>query len=865
MARSIEEIVEDHFKRQLNGLGVRYYRKTESVNVAIDRALRVSDSKSGGSGQNYPDIKLLIVSENNRIIPVMIEAKGSRGKLVKLDDNNNVVLESKSGKRTAITDFAVNGAVHYANAILDEGTYQEVLAIGVNGYEDKVGNLFEIAVYYVSEDNAREPIRLDKYSDLTFLDARNIKNLCEELDQVRLSPEEREELKRRKHSELEKEVKAIHQSIYDDADVKNCLSTNDKLFLFSGLIMASLTIPRSSDLTVDSLKGNCNRNDHDGHVILERIRSFLIARESPQDKLEMVVRHLTQVFEENKLLWTPKNGISPIKRYYRQVVERIVPILKLRLNVDFTGIILTSLKDWMDLDNDKKNDVVLTPRYVTDLMARLARTDMNSFVWDTAMGSGGFLISAMEQMIADVKTRIPEKQKQEEKIKNIKENQLLGMEVLPNIYILAVINMILTGDGSAGIKNMDSFDYQAGSNFPYNVFLLNPPYSAAGKGFSFVAKALKMMTRGYGCVLIQENAGSGTGLPYTKQILTHSTLVASIHMADIFKGKAGVQTAIYLFKVNRPHQVDDLVTFVDFSNDGYFRQNRRKSSEDVNLQDADHAAERYREVVAIILNQKKSTDYYNERNGTVVRDTITLNGNDWTFAQHKKVDTNPTIEDFKDTVKDYLSWRVSQVLHDEEVGDQVNHLSSRLQRLEEDFRREGGHFEEIELEKIFVVKSNPQLNKKSFTFRPGGQYPYFTRTVSNNGILGYVDYLDDAHKIKGNSLAVGMLGMRFFYMKTDFYAGQFTKTVFPRFDGFNERVAQFFIAQLNRCSNLFLSVLVRDFERTFKKTCISVPLTSEGEIAISYIEKFIRELEADRIRELEKYLIVSGWKAIPDS
>jgi type I restriction enzyme M protein len=50
MARSIEEIVEDHFKRQLNGLGVRYYRKTESVNVAIDRALRVSDSKSGGSG-----------------------------------------------------------------------------------------------------------------------------------------------------------------------------------------------------------------------------------------------------------------------------------------------------------------------------------------------------------------------------------------------------------------------------------------------------------------------------------------------------------------------------------------------------------------------------------------------------------------------------------------------------------------------------------------------------------------------------------------------------------------------------------------------------------------------------------------------
>ena len=147
------------------------------------------------------------------------------------------------------------------------------------------------------------------------------------------------------------------------------------------------------------------------------------------------------------------------------------------------------------------------------------------------------------------------------------------------------------------------------------------------------------MTKGYGCVLIQENAGSGNGLDYTKNILKNNTLVASIHMpADLFMGKASVQAGIYLFKVNQPHDPDSLVTFIDMSEDGYSRQNRKKSSQSVNLRDTDNAKARYEEVVDIILNKKPKTSYYTEANGLVIKDTITLNGNDWTFAQHKKID-----------------------------------------------------------------------------------------------------------------------------------------------------------------------------------------------------------------------------------
>lgn len=130
---------------------------------------------------------------------------------------------------------------------------------------------------------------------------------------------------------------------------------------------------------------------------------------------------------------------------------------------------------------------------------------------------------------------------------------------------------------------------------------------------------------------------------------------------------------------------------------------------------------------------------------------------------------------------------------------------------------------------LFVVKSNPQLNKESFKFTNASEYPYFTRTVFNNGILGKVDYLDEAHKIKGGSLAVGMLGMQFFYMEHDFYAGQFTKTVFLKDGGrLDEKLALWFASVFNRSKGHFQKGLVRDFERLFTSLKIQLPIKSDG-------------------------------------
>lgn len=164
-------------------------------------------------------------------------------------------------------------------------------------------------------------------------------------------------------------------------------------------------------------------------------------------------------------------------------------------------------------------------------------------------------------------------------------------------------------------------------------------------------------------------------------------------------------------------------------------------------------------------------------------------------------------------------------------------------------------WQEFKIGDLFLVKNNPQLNKSSFNFLKNGEYPYFTRTVFNNGILGYVDYLDEEHKIKGNSIAVGMIAMKFFYMKQDFYAGQFTKTIYPKFDNFNDKIAKYFISIFNKNSPLYLkNFVVKDFEKDFTNTTIKLPITKNGEIDFDFMENFIKAISKECIKGVDSYL-----------
>ena len=134
MVRSIEEKVEEYYKNKFDEYDIRHFGKTESINDDISSALSKAESKSGGKGNNYPDIQLLLDDGHSRRIPVMIEAKGGKNKLEKLDKNGHIVQVTKFGSDSkpgaknphkkgdpnysAITTYAINGALHYGKAIL---------------------------------------------------------------------------------------------------------------------------------------------------------------------------------------------------------------------------------------------------------------------------------------------------------------------------------------------------------------------------------------------------------------------------------------------------------------------------------------------------------------------------------------------------------------------------------------------------------------------------------------------------------------------------------------------------------------------------------------------------------------------------
>ena len=664
--KSIEEQVEDWAKQQL--LPIKYYTKTETINSEIEDALKRAPSKNGGKGPNYPDIKLFIETKDLKRLPVMIEVKGLKGSFIKL--NAQCEIENRKVDGTPnyinINKYAVNGAIHYANAIIENTeSYKDVIAIGLNGYYENKEMIKEIGVYYVSSANYCIPKQIYSYTDLSFLLPENIDNFFNKISELNLTDEEIEMKSKEIENDIEIKLKKLNQTMQDDLKI----SVGSRVELVTGLIMAGLGVNNKvSPLEISDLKGETGSKTNDGVTIINKIDSFLEERNLPQEKKQMIINDLSRVFIYSDL-WKPINGESKLKSVYSIVKQEIMPIFTSARHLDFTGKLFNVLNAWVDIPDSDKNDVVLTPRYVTELMAKLAQVNMDSYVWDYAVGSAGFLISSMKLMINDAQNRIKSPKELDSKISKIKYQQLLGIEKRSDIYLLAVLNMILMGDGSSNIIHKDSlteFDgkYEQGDlngkTFPANVFLLNPPYSAAGKGFVFVEKALNRMSNGKAAILIQENSGSGNGLPYTKRILGNNTLLASIHMSDIFKGKAGVQTAIYVFDVGKPHSEKQVVKFIDFSNDGYTRQNRKKSSQDANLKNTDHAIERYNEIVNLVLYGKSYLEYFTE--DEYFEDTISLEGNDWTFAQHRKINTIPSEKEFSETVKNYLSWKLTEIL-----------------------------------------------------------------------------------------------------------------------------------------------------------------------------------------------------------
>ena len=609
---------------------------------------------------------LLQSSKNGRYYPVLIEYKGHKDKLEKLDADGNV--ENRNAKNEPIfkniNGYAVNGAVHYANAVLHHTSYTDIIAVGMTGYKDEQGEIrYEIGVYYVSKSNLGVGQRVGDFNDFSFLAAEHFEDFINQVEELSLTPEELDRLKEKREKEIDASLTKLNNDIYQN---EKGLGENDRVYLVAAAIIATIGIPgKVAPLEKSDLKSSNERGWRDGDILVRKIESFLEEKALPKEKKEMILRTLSNtLLTEN--INKVHSGETQLKRVFTKIVDDLGIYYKIGLTTDFTGKLFNEMYSWLGFTQDKLNDVVLTPSYVATLLAKLARVNKDSYVWDFATGSAGLLVAAMNEMLIDAKNSISSPEELRKKEAQIKAEQLLGLELLSSVYMLAILNMILMGDGSSNILNKDSltdFDGKYGfgktdHKFPADAFILNPPYSASGNGMNFVERALSMMKKGYAAIIIQNSAGSGKAREINRRILQNNTLLASIKMPlDLFIGKSSVQTNIYVFKVGEPHEKDETVKFIDFSNDGYTRTNRKKASN--NLKDTGNARGRYEELVQLVRFGKKKLNIFSEKEyyeGTI----DPKNGADWN--QTAPIDTRPTLDDFKKTVSDYLAWEVSNLL-----------------------------------------------------------------------------------------------------------------------------------------------------------------------------------------------------------
>jgi len=663
MAKSnykLEEHLNDWVKSKFNKLGLKNqedYHIESAIPEYLKEALQGRAKTQNKTNFGKPDFSLTKYEQ----APVVIENKLGIKKLLK---------ETKDGVKfdeNSIKDFAVNGALYYATGMIASGKYSEVIAIGIAGDCD---DSIELKVYYVYGSGEHSYKLLDTITTLDFLE--NQDTFDEFYNEATLTEEEKHDILINSQSTLQKYAKSLNKLMHNH----NITAPQRVLYVSGMLLSMQNVVDRNGTkiqdgLVPDDLKGIQSDSKRDGVQIVDQIKEFLTFRDIPSEKQSLMLSSFSEISKDaqrdeiteldkevSKLL---EFDASANKQIFTFIYQNIfLSIDAMAGHLDIMGEMYSEFLKYA-LGDGKEICIVLTPPYVTKMMATILDVNKDSRVMDLATGSAGFLISSMELMIENAQKLYGKKTTESEtKIEDIKKNQLLGVELNAEMFTLAATNMILRGDGSSNIYKGSTFKTPKNlyTDFKANKLLLNPPFSYDENGIPFIAFGLdNMEAGGLGAIIIQDSAGSGKAVKTNKKILKDHTLKASIKMpTDLFQPMAGVQTSIYIFEAGKPHDYDQIVKFIDFRNDGFKRTSRA-------LQEIDNPTKRYSDIVKIYKagkNAKVEASWNIE--DIYVEDFISSSGADWNFDQHKIIDTKPTLEDFKKTIGDYLSWEVSNIL-----------------------------------------------------------------------------------------------------------------------------------------------------------------------------------------------------------
>jgi len=663
---TLEDKVNDWVKSEFSRIKQTKYTVESSMSDYLKNAiqegvklkrLQLEEDGEKEKGKSWkPDFELEVFAKPN--IPVLIENKLGLNKL-SATSGDKVKNDIKS-----VQNYAVNGAIHYAQCAIMSKKYSEVIAIGIAG--DNESNV-TIKVFYVYGSTDETYKLVENYTTLDFLESK--KSFEEFYKSATLTEDEKHRILIDSRAKLQEYAKKLNKLMHNHA-----ITAPQRVLYVSGMLLAMQDIlDRKKGLTPNDLKGIELDGERDGDIVVKQIENYLKLKEIPQDKINLMMASFKEINKDsdrdkNITLDSIVSKLLPAqssvnKQIFAYIYENIfLSIDSMRGHLDIMGEMYSEFLKYA-LGDGKEIGIVLTPPYITRMMTQILEVDEKSKVMDLATGSAGFLISSMETMIDFAEQKYgKDTTKANNTIEKIKKTQLLGVELNAEMFTLASTNMILRGDGSSNIRKGSSFDEppELYKQFAANKLLLNPPFSYVENGMPFIKFGLENMEiSGKAAIIIQDSAGSGKAVKSCKAMLKENQLIASIKMpVDLFNPMAGVQTSIYVLEhTGKPHDYKKQVKFIDFRNDGYKRTKR-------GIYEIDNPMQRYKDILEIYKNgvtADVSSDLWNIKQ-QVVMDVITDKGNDWNFDQHQKIETIPTIDDFKKTISDYLSWEVSNIL-----------------------------------------------------------------------------------------------------------------------------------------------------------------------------------------------------------
>lgn len=158
---------------------------------------------------------------------------------------------------------------------------------------------------------------------------------------------------------------------------------------------------------------------------------------------------------------------------------------------------------------------------------------------------------------------------------------------------------------------------------------------------------------------------------------------------------------------------------------------------------------------------------------------------------------------------------------------------------------------EIRVGDLFKIENTLSFNTDKLI--DGDKFDYVTRTSQNQGILQQTGFVNSENINSAGNWSLGLMQMDFFYRHKPWYAGQFVRKIIPKIS-IKSSIIHFLTSALNKLKPILLSVLVRNVDKTFLNSKITLPVLKNGEIDFDFIESFVADLKSERIQQLDTYL-----------